>query len=201
MARTADPSRRVTLVDQILEYLLDKTLSELTFRTLAKGIGVSTYTLVYHFGTKAELIRAIVGAISARAELIEPRLEGADATLDTYFEGLTLSWQWSIDPRNRQLQRLDFEAGLLEALNPDELRLGRDLYSRWLDMGVTALRHFGLSEEEALVEARAVVNVFHGMQYDLVLNGDVDQATRAFELSIRQQRARLEALLSSRPTP
>ena len=66
MSRRPDPERKPELVAQILDYLLDKPLSSLTFRTLASGLGVSTFTLVYHFGTRAELLSEIVAAISGR---------------------------------------------------------------------------------------------------------------------------------------
>ena len=51
MARPARPERKSELLSAILDYLMDKTLAELTFRSLADGLGVSSYVLVYHFGT------------------------------------------------------------------------------------------------------------------------------------------------------
>ncbi len=124
MARTPDPARKPALLAQTLEYLLDKPLATLTFRTLATALDVSTFTLVYHFGTRAELIREVLRAISERATFMERRLVD-DVTLDTYFENLQLSWEWTLDPRNRQLQRLEFEAAMLESLQPDEYTFAR----------------------------------------------------------------------------
>jgi len=49
----ADPARcHRTLLSAILDYLMDKTLAELTFRSLAEGLGISAYVLVYHFGSR-----------------------------------------------------------------------------------------------------------------------------------------------------
>jgi len=197
MARTVDPSRKPALLQQILDHLLDKPLSSLTFRTLAKALDVSTFTLVYQFGSRADLIREIVQAISSRAVLIQDRLAADNSTLDTYFEGLVISWEWTLQPRNRQLQRLEFEAGMLEALDPEQFTFTRALYEHWQSIGRDALLSFGLSAEDAEVESRLLVNTFHGIQYDLVLNRDEAAATASFELAMRHHRARIEALLAA----
>ncbi len=196
MSRTPDPSRKPELLEQTLDYLIDKPLSCLTFRTLAKALGVSTYTLVYQFGTRDELVRDIVGAISARASVIQQRLEADTASLDTYFEGLVISWQWTLEPRNRELQRLEFEAGLLEAVERDRLFSTRELYARWQTIGRDALVTFGLRPDDAELETRVLVNTFHGIQYDLILNRDAERATASFERAMQQHRASIEALLA-----
>jgi AcrR family transcriptional regulator len=197
MARTVDPTRKPALVDLILDYLLDKPLSEMTFRTLAKGIGVSTYALVYHFGTREQLVRDIVAAISSRAIFVESRLRQLDATLETYLEGLELSWSWAIEPRNRQLQRLEFEAALLEAVRPGEVAHVRALIDHWQSIGRDALLGFGLSAKDAEAESRFIVGVFHGLQYDLVVTGDVEAASRAFRRALVQHRRAIEELLAA----
>ncbi|MDZ4044379.1 MAG: TetR/AcrR family transcriptional regulator [Rhodoglobus sp.] len=198
MARTPDPLRKPALLAQILDYLLDKSLGEVTFRTLAKGIGVSTYTLVYHFGTRAELLSEIVEAISERTTLIQSRL-AEETSLDLYIEGLLVSWEWAVQPRNRQLQRLEFEAGMLESVHPDELTFTRALYGRWMAIGRDALTGLGLSPEDADAETRLIVNTFHGIQYDLVLNDDPAAATAALHLAAAQHRDRVAALMPVEP--
>ena len=195
MARTPDLERKPELLAQILEYLLDKSLSSLSFRTLAKALEVSTFTLVYQFGTRAELIREIVHAISARSDVIQDRLEGGAATLDTYFEGLAISWEWTVEPRNRALQRLEFEAGLMESLHPAEHTFARGVYEHWQHIGQAALRSFGMSERDAAIESRLLIDTFQGIQYDLVLNDDEKKATAAFTRAMEHHRARIEAML------
>ena len=194
MSRKPDPERKPALLAQILDYLLDKPLASLTFRTLAKALDVSTFTLVYQFGTRAELIHDIVGAISARQDDIENRLVENPGTLDAYYENLTVSWRWTLDPRNRQLQRLEFEASMLEALDPDTHNFSRGLYDTWLRVGRDALESFGLSPDDAHIEARIMVDAFYGLQYDLVVNNDEKGATAAFDRLIQHHRERVEAL-------
>jgi AcrR family transcriptional regulator len=196
MARTSDPSRKPALLAQTLEYLLDKPLAGLSFRTLAAALDVSTFTLVYHFGTRAELIHDIVRAIAERATFIESQLV-ENETLDAYMAGLELSWEWTLQPRNRQLQRLEFEAGMLEALHPEQYTFGRELHSWWQRIGREALVHFGLEAADAETEARLLVDTVHGIQYDLVLTQDEPGATAAFNRLLQHHRARIEQLIAS----
>ncbi len=194
MSRKPDPGRKPELLAQILDHLLDKPLASLSFRTVATALGVSTFTLVYQFGTRAELVSDIVAAISARQADIEDRLIESPGTLDAYYDNLALSWRWTLDPRNRQLQRLEFEASMLEALDPDTHNFSRALYATWLRVGRDALESFGLSPDDAEIEARIMVDAFYGLQYDLVVNNDEARSTAAFERLVQHHRERVEAL-------
>ena len=190
-----DLERKPELVANILEYLLDKPLSGLTFRKLAAALGVSTFTLVYHFGTRAEMLRDVVSAISAREAGIHENLVINPASLDAYFDGLERSWEWTLEPRNRQLQRLEFEASMMEALHPEEHTFVRALFARWQQIGYDALVSFGISEVDAEEESRLVVDTFYGVQFDLVVNGDEAKATAAFSRAVALHRHRIEELL------
>jgi AcrR family transcriptional regulator len=195
MPRHPDPLRKPQLLGEILDYLLDKSLASVSFRTIAQALGFSTYTLVYHFGTREQLLSEIVAAVSTRATVIEELMESAPNTLERYFKGLEESWQWTLKPRNRQLQRLEFEAALIEALEPSSHSFSRSLFDTWLRIGSSALTSLGIEPAAAEVEARLVVNTFYGIQYDYVLNGDAKPATLAFEEAMRLHRARIDALL------
>lgn len=196
MPRHPDPHRKPVLLEKILDHLLDKSLASLSFRTLAKALGVSTFTLVYHFGTRAELVSEIVGAISSRAAVIEQELIDNPGTLEVYFEGHGHSWDWTLEPRNRQLQRLEFEAAMLEALAPEEYTHTRRLFDTWVRIGRTALVSFGVPEADAELESRVLVDTFFGIQYDLLVTGDEERATAEFHHAMEHHRVRVEALLA-----
>jgi len=195
MARRPDPTRKPALIQQTIAYLADKPLSSLTFRSLAKALDVSPFTLVYHFGTRAELIREIVNA-NARGASPEEVSRLPVHTLDDYFASLSLSWQWTQLPENLHRQRLELEAGLLEAVERDELSVTRTLFSQWVAMGTATLVSYGLTEAQAQTEARLLVNMFHGVQFDLVLNQDREASAAVFETAVNHHRQRIEALLA-----
>lgn len=195
MARRPDPTRKPALIQQTIAYLADKPLSSLTFRSLAKALDVSTFTLVYHFGTRAELIREIVHA-NARGASPDEASKLPITTLDDYFDSLYLSWQWTQLPENLHRQRLELEAGLLEAVERDELSVTRPLFNQWITMGTAALVSFGLTEEQAQIEARLLVNMFHGVQFDLVLNQNREASAAVFNAAVSHHRQRIEQLLA-----
>lgn len=201
MSRRPEPGRKSELLSQILDYLLDKPLSSLTFRSVASALGVSTFTIVYQFGTRAELVADIIAAISSRQSEIEARLDANPGTLDDYYQNLITSWEWTLRPRNRQLQRLEFEASMIEVLEPSDHSYSRPLFATWLRVGRESLEAFGLSPEDAAIEARIMVDAFYGLQYDLVVNGDDDAATAAFIRLIEHHRERVESLATRRIIP
>ncbi|MEJ1229484.1 MAG: TetR/AcrR family transcriptional regulator [Galbitalea sp.] len=198
MPRHPDPSRKPQLLAEIIEYLLDKSLASVSFRTISQALGFSTYTLVYHFGTREHLLSEIVAAVSTRATAIEEQLDEAPDTLDTYFGSLASSWQWTLQPRNRQLQRLEFEAALIEALEPEKHTFSRALFATWQRIGQKALISLGIGRADAELHVRLLVDCFFGIQYDFVLNNDAAAATRAFDEAVRIHRERIETLLPVR---
>jgi AcrR family transcriptional regulator len=195
MPRHPDPLRKPQLLGEILDYLLDKPLASVSFRTIAQSLGFSTYTLVYHFGTRDQLLSEIVAAVSTRTVAVEEQMLETPDTLDTYFKGLDESWAWTLQPRNRQLQRLEFEASLIEAVQPDKHEFSRALFATWQRIGQSALISLGVDPADAALEVRMLVDNFYGIQYDFVLNGEAEPATRAFNETMRRHRERVEALL------
>lgn len=195
MPRQPDPSRKPQLLGEIIEYLLDKPLASVSFRTIAQALGFSTYTLVYHFGTREQLVSEIVAACSTRASVIDEQMHDTSDTLQSYFDGFDASWDWTLKPHNRQLQRLEFEAALIEAVEPDRHTFSRSVFSTWVRIGQEALTKLGVEHDAAEVEVRLLVDTFYGIQYDFVLNGDPDAATRAYREAMARHREHIEALL------
>jgi AcrR family transcriptional regulator len=200
MPRHPDPLRKPQLLAEILDYLLDKSLASVSFRTIAQALGFSTYTLVYHFGTRGELLSEIVAAVSTRTVEVEEQMAQSSDTLDAYFRGLEQSWAWTLQPRNRQLQRLEFEASLIEAVEPDKHDFSRTLFATWLRIGQEALTSLGIDTGDAALEVRLLVDSFYGIQYDFVLNGNAEPATLAFTEAARRHRERIEGLLAESAT-
>jgi AcrR family transcriptional regulator len=194
MPRTPNLERKPELVAQILDYLSDRALSTLTFRDLARALNVSTYTLVYHFGNRAGLVSDVVAAIATRQRSAEEETATPDSDLGAYFAGIMAAFEWSLEPANTKLQRLEFEAAIMEAHDP-ALTYSRDTSAGWITAGTTDLIALGLSEEDAAIEARILNNLFYGFQIDLVLNRDVEAATVAFGRAMDRYRERLTDLI------
>ena len=196
VTRQADPAKKPALLEQIVDYLIDKPLSALTFRGLASALGVSSFTLVYHFGTRDDLVREIIGAIATRQRGFETVFDPETVTIDSYFVGLRKTFDFTLVPRNRALQRLEFEAQMLEAVAPDHAVtriVHEELHSRARD----TLIALGLSRAEAAVEAQLIIDTFYGIQVGLVVSGDVKRATAAFDRALQYHRERIGPLVTS----
>ena len=196
MTRQADPAKKPALLEQIVDYLIDKPLSALTFRGLASALDVSSFTLVYHFGTRDDLVREIIGAIATRQRGFETVFDPETVTIDSYFVGLRKTFDFTLVPRNRALQRLEFEAQMLEAVAPDHAVtriVHEELHSRARD----TLIALGLSRAEAAVEAQLIIDTFYGIQVGLVVSGDVKRATAAFDRALQYHRERIGPLVTS----
>lgn len=194
MARTADPQRRPALLAQIVDYLIDQPLATLSFRTLATALGVSTYTLVYQFGSRAELLHEIVRAITTRQNIVVEAVAAETGDLEQHLQNLRDSWNWVLHPRNRQLQRLEFEAAMLEVHEPGTDPITPRVFELWHSSGHRALLAMGLQDADASLEARIITNTMYGLQYDLIINGEEEHATAAFDRALDAYRHRIVAL-------
>jgi AcrR family transcriptional regulator len=195
MARPVDTQRRSVLLEQIVEHLLDQPLATLSFRTLATALGVSTYTLVYQFGSRAELVHEIVREISSHRNALVEAVSAESGDIDTHLRNMAESWQWILQPRNRQLQRLEFEASMLEAQDPGFEPITPRVFERWHSAGRQALLRMGLEEDDADLEARIITNTIYGCHYDLIVNRDEARATEAFERAVASYADRIRQLM------
>jgi AcrR family transcriptional regulator len=196
VTRQADPAKKPALLEQIVDFLIDKPLSALTFRGLASALDVSSFTLVYHFGTRDDLVHDIIGSIANRQRGFETVLDPENVTLDNYFDGLRQTFELTLFPRNRALQRLEFEAQMLEAVAPDGAVtriVHEELHSRARD----TLIALGLDKDDATVEGQLLLDTFYGIQVGLVVSGDVERATAAFDRALQYHRERITPLVTS----
>lgn len=193
MPRAVDHQRKPQLLSAILEYFEDKPLAGLSFRTLARSLGVSSYALVYHFGNRAQLITEIVRAIAER----QKSAESAEAalTIDQHIGQLRASFEWALARDNLRLQRLEFEAAMIEALAPSEHSFTKTTFAYWMDETARTLQALGLDAHTAAIESRIINSSFYGFQYDLVVNGEREAASEAFDVMLDRHRQHLTQLI------
>lgn len=171
MARPPNPERKTELLDQILDYLLDKTFAGLSFRTLADGLGISSYVLVYHFGNREELVNQIVTHIEQRDATVKlPSPE--DLSREDFREWSLASWRWTQIERNRQLQRLEFEASLHDAVSDSPRESAVAKFEYWHGFIRDWLVCQGVPGDMADTAARMHISGVYGLQYDFVVNRD-----------------------------
>lgn len=183
MARPTRDERKAELLAAILDYLMDKTLAELTFRSLADGLGMSAYMLVYHFGSRDQLINDIVVSIESRLDRMR-NTDVRDIDRAAWRDFLLDSWQWTMAQRNRHLTRLEFEATAQDIVAAEPRGTSQEHFRMLHHKTRDWLMVQGIPEEFADTDARLFTSTFYGLQFDFVVMNEPEAATKAFELML-----------------
>jgi AcrR family transcriptional regulator len=181
MGRRPNPQRKQDLLDEIVAYLGDHGIGDLSLRPLAKQLGTSTYTLTYQFGSKdgllADAVRhALARQVGAVSALVSEAGDHAPSDL------VRRMWQWSTSPENLGLLRMLLEATTLAYSQPEVFGgVGPQVVSE----GVGLLRHemerAGLAGATAQRLATQAYATLIGLQVDLIATGDRLRVGRALD--------------------
>jgi AcrR family transcriptional regulator len=191
MARTADDQRRVELLERIVDYVMENGLSDLSLRPLAEAVGSSPRVLLYYFGSKEQLVTAVLVGAGERQRAIFDRLP-RNAT--SYRETVTAAWRAMSAPEHAPVFRLFFEVYGLALQDPERFPgfLQRAV-NVWLDyLEPSALRD-GYSKADARAIATVILAGYRGFLLDMCTTGERRRIDRAVELWI--------AALDSIPAP
>lgn len=135
-AGTATPSaRQVELLEAAYEYALAHGLADLSLRPLAEAIGSSTRVLMFLFGNKDGLVRALLERARADELALLDRLGRADEPLGLV-PAADLVWTWLAADEHRALLRLWAEAYARSLVEPGGAWAGfaRATVNDWLDV-------------------------------------------------------------------
>jgi AcrR family transcriptional regulator len=194
MGRPVNHVRRSELLESAVTYVIDYGLADLSLRPMAAALGVTPTTLVHHFGTKDELLEAILNRVRERIfEAIDvPDRTGADAA-----SLIRDAWAWSSDPRHRALFRLFFEVYGRALQQPDRFASFLErVIEDWLDILTASFEHQGEDPVASRRQATHCVAVFRGLLLDLLTTGDAKRVNDALDAFIAELST---AQLSSRP--
>ena len=174
---TTDPRRR--LLNAAVEHILAHGLSDLSLRELATAIGTSHRMLIYHFGSKAGLIVAVIQTVedAQRAAFTELDTEGLSPA-DT----LRAMWRRFTDPALGPHERLFFEIyGQALQGRPGAVGLLDGIIDNWVEPAAAYAIDHGVAPDVARAEARLSVAVIRGLLLDWLATGDQDGVNAAFE--------------------
>src|SRR5215213_8632707 len=172
MGRRPNPQRKQDLLDEIVAYLGEHGIGDLSLRPLAKRLGTSTYTLTYQFGSKDQLLTdAVRHALALQAKGVsEARSDEPDEPPSDLVRRL---WDWSTHPDNLGLVRMLLEATTLAYSQPLVFgSVGRQVVSE--GVGLLSAELEGRTTEPGAAErvATATFATLIGLQVDLIATGD-----------------------------
>jgi AcrR family transcriptional regulator len=182
MTRKADPARREAVEAAVLQYVLEHGIADLSLRPLAEAIGLSTYALVYHFGSKDGVVAAVLGNLEEglRAQLAAWAGEAAVSSPAALLREI---WAWATDSESQAPIRLFFEVYGLALQQPERFPglLERAGPGSWVAFLKQVHLEAGGQEDDAEVVATLIVATVMGLQLDLLTSGDLKRTTAAVE--------------------
>ncbi|GAA1343603.1 TetR/AcrR family transcriptional regulator [Arthrobacter roseus] len=194
MARPTSPGRKIELLSQTLDYFQDKPLSDLSFRTLADGLGISSYVLVYHFGNREQLLNEIVNFVEVRLnEGLRP--VSADLTVEGFREHANFILERSLDERHRQSQRLAFEAAMQDPTLERPRGTAVKIFNYWVSFVTRWLKNQGIDSAPARIEARLLVSTLYGIEFSYVISGVQEQSRETWAKAMENFLASLDRSL------
>lgn len=184
-ADSTPSARRTELLERAYAYALRRGLGELSLRPLAAAVGSSPRVLLYLFGSKDGLVRALL----ARARTDELALLGgvAPAGEQALDAVATRVWEWLAAAEHRPLLTLWVEAYGRSLVDPDGPWAGfaRDTVQDWLDVLAAAQPAAERDTPAGIARRTLVLAVLRGALLDLLATGDVDRTTAAVHRHLR----------------
>lgn len=178
--RPVDHQRRAELLDAIVDYAVEQGFSELTWRPVAAALGVTSNTLVHHFGTKEQMFQSVLERLRERLITATDEALGNQADLAT---AARLAWEWTSDPVREHEFRLFFAVYGRALQSP---RNFTEFLQHVMDDWMGALRKAQGPEVNAAVAARRatlVIATIRGLLLDLLATGErdrIEDAAQAF---------------------
>lgn len=189
---TGPSARKSELLELAYRYALAHGLADLSLRPLAAAIGSSPRVLLYLFGSKEALIRALLAR--ARAEeldLLDRLRQGGDARTAGGLDGAAAEvWTWLAADSQRALLHLWVEGYARSLVDADGPWAGfaRSTVEDWLVVLAEAQPADERHTASGLAQRTRVLAVLRGALLDLLATGDVVRTTAAVhqELASRQ---------------
>jgi AcrR family transcriptional regulator len=177
-----DSPRKRELLEAAYQYALSNGLAGFSLRPLAAAISTSPRVLLFLFGSKDGLTRAVLARARedelAALETLRARRQDADLAA----VGREI-WAWLAAPSHRGLLTLWLEGyarSLLGEAGPWEC-FAVQTVTDWLDLLAMRQPPTRRSSGAGEAERTLLLTVLRGALLDLLATGDVDRVTRAVE--------------------
>jgi AcrR family transcriptional regulator len=182
VSRTVDETLRDGLLERIVEYVWDNGISDLQLRPLAKAVGSSPRGLLYHFGSKEELVTAVLVCAGERQREV---FETLPRSPESYAETVRAAWAVMSSPKNEGLFRLFFE---IYGLALQDRNRFPGFLERAVEVWLAYLERPALRDGYSRTDARAIATVllagYRGFLLDLCTTRDRKRLARAVDLWI-----------------
>jgi AcrR family transcriptional regulator len=184
-----DSPRKRELLEAAYRYVLDNGLADMSLRPLARQIGSSPRVLLFLFGSKDGLIRALLAR--AREDELRYLQEARDSQETSGSQGARELarevWSWLAAPAHQALLCLWVEGYARSLLGEPGpwAGFGRDTVSDWLELLARHQPAACRDTPQAEDERTLLLAVLRGALLDLLATGDAGRVTAAVEHHLR----------------
>lgn len=180
MTETETRTRKDELLDAAVAHVVEHGYADLSFRTLAAGLGVAHNSLTHHFGTRSQLIEAIYRRFREQSQLmVFEEVAGGPA------DQVRAYWQWAIRPDGVAMWISFFEF-YAQALRDQVARADylREVTQSWVAPIAARAEAAGLGADQAAAFATLLTGTVRGLLLDRLAADDPERVDAAFELLV-----------------
>jgi AcrR family transcriptional regulator len=179
---TAGPSAappRERLLEAAIEHFGRHGIGDTSLRGIAEAVGTSHRMLIYHFGSRAELLAEVTRAVEARQRAIMATTYDTDLPP---LEAAAKYWEETVEA-TLHYGPLFFELAAHAMQGKQHAASLRDeLIASWLPQVTELCRAIGLPDDQAETHARLALGAARGLLLDLLVTGARDEVARAADL-------------------
>jgi AcrR family transcriptional regulator len=177
MTKTANPTIKADLLEQATAYVLKNGLRDLSLRPLAEALGTSARMLIYHFGSKEQLvIEAVVHAQQQQQALLASQAVSSKSAVKT----LQNFWTWLSSDEVAPYARLLYDLEVQVMNGNDSYRaFAKEVIHNW-EAFIQASIKDGRPEQ-----ARLIVGVMNGLLMDRLVTGEKEKIDKAFSVFLK----------------
>jgi AcrR family transcriptional regulator len=171
-------SRRDEVLELAYRYVLDRGISAMSLRPLATAVGSSPRVLLFLFGSKDGLVRALLARARADELQLLERVRSADGDRDLPTV-VAAVWAWLAAPEHRALLRLWAEGYSRSLVEPDGPWGGfaRATVEDWLELLGDAQPLAVRTTARGISERTLALAVLRGALLDLLATEDLRRVT------------------------
>jgi AcrR family transcriptional regulator len=175
-----DSPRRAELLSHIVDELLDHGVGDLSLRPLADRVGTSARLLIYHFGSKEDLLATALSQVRRDVErgLLDRAAQVQPQSLHAV---IMMVWDWSTMEANQRYFRLLFEVDGLTLFN--RVNFSRETQkansATWTTLINRAAATFSSQMVASAPAATLLVCAIKGLLQEFLATGDRGGTTAA----------------------
>ena len=203
MSESEPTSRKQQLLDAAIDELMVNGLSDTSLRELAGRLGTSHRILIYHFGSKENLINLAVQEVRRRErESFQARKVANGGGTRSLSDSLREFFDHNTSEGMRSYFRLLYEVWGRANIHPGRWQAFLDgIVVVWVDSLTEIFIEAGYDENAARSRATLVLAALRGLQLDLFTTNDEMRVRAAFDALVELILVESSASPSTLPEP